>query len=257
MFIDRQDAARQLIAPLQHLRHLQPLVLAIARGAVPMAPTLARALHGQWDVLLVRKISAPGFAELAVAAVDETGWTWVSPYADRWGADKAWIEAEKERQMALMRTRRALYSPGGNSIGVQARTVIVVDDGLATGATMRAALHGVRQRRPARLVCAVPVAAHSALDLVRPLCDELVCLQVPAAFEAVGQFYSHFDPVSDEEVMDLLAHRPAGASHAQVQRQALLDAGHRPSGQVQRLADLQASQQPTVQAMDEIPQKRV
>ena len=152
MFIDRQDAARQLITPLQHLRHLQPLVLAIARGAVPMAPTLARALHGQWDVLLVRKISAPGFAELAVAAVDETGWTWVSPYADRWGADMAWIEAEKERQMALMRKRRALYSPGGNSIGVQARTVIVVDDGLATGATMRAALHGVRQRRPARLV---------------------------------------------------------------------------------------------------------
>jgi putative phosphoribosyl transferase len=222
MFEDRMDAARQLIAPLQHLRVQQPLVLAIARGAAPMAPLLARALHGQWDVLLVRKISAPGFPELAVAAVDESGWTWVSPHAARWGADTAWIESEKNRQMALIRNRRALYSPAGDTPGIEGRTVIVIDDGLATGATMTAALHGVRARRPARLVCAVPVACQSALAQVRPLCDELVCLQTPAAFEAVGQFYMRFGQVSDDDVVELLARRHTGASgHRLAPRQRL------------------------------------
>lgn len=204
MFEDRLDAARQLVPRLQHLRVLQPLVLAIARGAAPMGALIAQALHGPWDVLLVRKISAPGFPELAIGAVDESGWTWVSPLAERWGADAAWIQAEKERQLALMRERRALYTPDRTAIGVQARCVVVVDDGLATGATMIAALHAVRAQRPARLVCAVPVASTEALAQVRPLCDELVCLDTPPAFEAVGQFYRRFEQVSDAEVVRLL-----------------------------------------------------
>lgn len=205
MFEDRLDAARQLVPRLQHLRVLQPLVLAIARGAAPMGALLAHALHGPWDVLLVRKLSAPGFPELAVGAVDESGWTWVSPLAERWGADAAWIAAEKERQLALMRSRRALYTPDRSAAGVQARCVVVVDDGLATGATMIAALHAIRAQRPARLVCAVPVASSEAMAQVRPLCDELVCLETPACFDAVGQFYRRFEQVSDEEVMNLLA----------------------------------------------------
>jgi len=221
MFEDRLDAARQLVPRLQHLRTLQPLVLAIARGAAPMGQLLARALHGQWDVLLVRKISAPGFEELAIGAVDESGWTWIAPYANRWGADQAWIAAEKERQLALMRQRRALYTPGRAATGVQARCVVVVDDGLATGATMIAALHAVREQRPARLVCAVPVASSEALAQVQPLCDELVCLQVPASFDAVGQFYRHFEQVSDEQVMALLA--GPETSKGQVSRQARLN----------------------------------
>jgi len=212
MFKDRLDAAQQLLPRLQHLRVMQPLVLAIARGAAPMGHWLARALHGPWDVLLVRKISAPGFAELAIGAVDESGWTWIAPQAERWGGDAAWIEAETSRQLALMRERRALYSPHRSAPGVQGRAVIVVDDGLATGATMTAALHAVRAQRPARLVCAVPVASREALDQVRPLCDELVCLQVPAAFEAVGQFYAHFEQVSDETVSALLAGREVPAT---------------------------------------------
>ncbi len=207
MFKDRLDAAQQLLPGLQHLRVQQPIVLAIARGAAPMGQWLARALHGTWDVLLVRKISAPGFAELAIGAVDESGWTWIAPEAGRWGGDAAWIEAEKQRQLALMRERRARYSPGQAAPGVQARTVIVVDDGLATGATMTAALHAVRAQRPAHLVCAVPVASREALEQVRPLCDELVCLQVPPGFEAVGQFYAHFEQVSDEAVIALLGQR--------------------------------------------------
>jgi len=221
MFEDRLDAARQLVPRLQHLRVLQPLVLAIARGAAPMGALLAHALHGPWDVLLVRKISAPGFPELAVGAVDESGWTWVSPLAERWGADTAWIAAEKERQLALMRSRRALYTPDRSAAGVQARCVVVVDDGLATGATMIAALHAVRAQRPARLVCAVPVASSEALAQVRPLCDELVCLETPACFDAVGQFYRRFEQVSDEEVMNLLA--ASRHSKGQVPLQPSLD----------------------------------
>lgn len=211
MFKDRLDAAQQLVPRLQHLRPQQPLVLAIARGAAPMGQWLAQALRCAWDVLLVRKISAPGFAELAIGAVDESGWTWIAPEAERWGGNADWIEAEKQRQRALMHERRARYRPGQAPPALAGRTVIVVDDGLATGATMTAALHAVRAQRPAHLVCAVPVASDQALAQVRPLCDELVCLQVPAAFEAVGQFYAHFDQVSDEDVIDLLRQRTATA----------------------------------------------
>lgn len=211
MFKDRVEAAQLLLPRLQALHLQQPQVLAIARGAAPMGHWLAQALHCPWDVLLVRKISAPGFAELAIGAVDESGWTWVAPQAERWGGDAAWIEAEKQRQLALMRERRARYSPGQTPPQVQGRSVVVVDDGLATGATMTAALHAVRAQHPARLVCAVPVASTEALAQVRPLCDELVCLQMPPGFEAVGQFYARFDQVSDDEVMALLGQHKATA----------------------------------------------
>jgi predicted phosphoribosyltransferase len=214
-FTDRADAARQLAAALSAYRGMRPLVLAIPRGAVPMARIIADALDGELDVVLVRKLGAPGNPELAVGAMDETGWVYVAPWADAEGAGADYLEREKARQMATLRRRRAEYTPGRAPIDPAGRTVIVVDDGLATGATMIAALHAVRAREPARLVCAVPVGAPSSIEKVRPYCDEVVVLHAPELFHAVGQFYRVFDQVEDDEVIALLnaaARRPAADS---------------------------------------------
>jgi len=204
VFRDRIDAARRLALRLQVYRGHQPLVLAIPRGAVPMAQSIASALQGDFDVVLVRKLSAPMQPEFAVGSVDESGWAYFSPHAAAAGADADYISTEKARQLALIRERRALYTPMRPPLNPMGRIVIVVDDGLATGATMIAALHSLRQHGPARLICAVPVTSPEALPLVRPLADDVVCLQAPANFQAVGQFYRDFDQVEDEEVIAML-----------------------------------------------------
>ena len=169
-----------------------------------MARQLADALEADLDVVLVRKLGAPGEPEVAVGSADESGWVWVAPHAARFGADQDYLASETARQLERIRERRRRYSPIHAPVAVRGRTVIVVDDGLATGATMVAALHSLRQQQPARLVCAVPVASPEALALVRPLADEVVCLLVPDRFQAVGQFYRDFPQVSDDEVEALL-----------------------------------------------------
>ena len=207
-FDSRADAAVQLAAALGHYRGRQPLVLAIPRGAVSMGRVLADRLGGELDVVLVRKLRAPFSPEFAVGAIDETGWAFVSEHAASAGADEAYLEREKAVQLETLRKRRAQYTPARAPIDPQGRTVIVVDDGLATGATMIAALHAARARNPARLVCAVPVAAADSLEKVRPYADEVVCLAIPKDFYAVGQFYRDFRQVEDDEVVTLL--RAAG-----------------------------------------------
>ena len=204
-FRDRDDAARQLAQHLHRYRGTRPLVLAIPRGAVPMGQHIASELHGELDVVLVRKLGAPFSAEYAIGAVDESGWVYRSPLASAAGAGEAYIEQETRRQMALLRQRRARYTPLRPRVDPAGRTVIVVDDGLATGATMIAALHAVRAGKPARLICAVPVAAPDSLVRVEALTDEVVCLHAPTDFAAVGQFYDHFDAVDDDEVAVILA----------------------------------------------------
>jgi predicted phosphoribosyltransferase len=215
MFRDRTDAGEMLARALAKWRGKNALVVAIPRGAVPMAKVIADALDGELDIVMTRKLHAPGNPEFAIGAIDETGWTYLADYAEQTGASRGYIEREAATEMETMRRRRAEYTPGRLSIDPEGRVVIAVDDGLATGATMIAALHALRARNPQRLICAVPVAATAAVEKVRPYADELVCLYAPEYFYAVGQFYRSFPQVDDAEVIALLnARRSAHASHA-------------------------------------------
>ena len=205
LFTDRLDAGRRLAQALAAHKARNPLVLAIPRGAVAMGAEIAKLLGGELDVVLVKKLHAPGSPEFAVGAVDESGWTFVAGYAAQAGADERYLARERAEELELLRRRRALYTPARAPADPAGRVAIVVDDGIATGASMIAALHSVRAKKPARLVCAVPVAPPGSLEQIRPYCDELVCLETPEDFMAVGQFYRRFDQVDDEEVVALLA----------------------------------------------------
>lgn len=201
MFKDRLDAARQLSKALKKYEGQNPLILAIPRGAVPMSAWIADVLHGQMDVVLVRKLPAPFQPEVAIGAVDETGRAYLSPCAATPGIAPQYVKDEIKLQMQTLKARRRQYSRIRAPIPVQGRVVIVVDDGLATGATMMSALKAVRQHHPQRLVCAIPVASPDALAQVKPLADETVCLHAPEDFMAVAQFYQQFPQVDDAQVM--------------------------------------------------------
>jgi len=207
MFKDRLDAARQLAQQLMPYKGQHPLVLAIPRGAAPMGQVIATALQGQLDVVLVHKLCAPYQPEVAIGAIDETGRAWLAPHAAALGATPAYVQVEEQKQLQVLQARRKRYTSVHHSISVRDRLVIVVDDGLATGATMMAALTTLRQHHPARLVCAVPVASQETLEKIRPLVDEVFCLSVPPDFQAVGQFYQHFPQVEDDEVVAILGQR--------------------------------------------------
>ncbi|NOT68405.1 MAG: phosphoribosyltransferase [Methylophilaceae bacterium] len=205
LFQDRTDAAQQLVLKLKALKGQHALVLAIPRGGVPMGRIVADAIDGELDVVLVRKLRAPDNPEFAIGAVDEHGAMQISEYAQMVGADAEYLAREKAVQMATMRQRRAEYTPIRPPVSPAGRLLVVVDDGLATGATMMAALNMLRESKPARLICAIPVAAPDSLRKVKTLADEVVCLSAPANFQAVGQFYQNFPQVDDAEVIVALS----------------------------------------------------
>jgi putative phosphoribosyl transferase len=218
-FTDRRDAGRRLAAALAHLAPAHPLVLALPRGGVPVAFEVARALDAELDLLIVRKLGAPGHAELGIGAVvdgadphlvlNEEVVRQVNP-------PPRYVRDELHRQLAEIERRRHAYLGDAAPVSPEGRTVIVVDDGIATGGTIRAALDGVRKSRPKWLVLAVPVAPSMTLAALRSACDEIVCLAEPEPFFAVGAHYRTFDQTSDDEVVRLLHDarvlRPAGAA---------------------------------------------
>jgi putative phosphoribosyl transferase len=207
MFANRRDAGRQLARTLASMKLIDPVVLALPRGGVPVAAEVAAALHAPLDLLLVRKIGAPAQRELAVAAVAEgagDGLVFDAETMEVTGATRAYVEREAIGERAEIARRRALYLGGRAPLSIEGKTALVVDDGIATGTTVRAALRALRGRHPTRLVLAVPVASPNVVASLRPLVDDLVCLAQPPAFYAVGVHYADFHQVADDEVIAVL-----------------------------------------------------
>ncbi len=203
-FQNREHAAHLLAKQLDKYRGQNPLVLAIPRGAVPMAKIIADSLGGEMDVVLVHKLGAPGEPELAIGAVDETGHVYLAENAYLFAISDDYINAEKQAQLETLRKRRALYTPLRPPLDPCGRIVIVVDNGVATGATLIAALCAVRAKKPAKLVAAAAVAPRETVRKIAHEADETICLEMPARFFAVGQFFEDFSQVSDEEVVAIL-----------------------------------------------------
>lgn len=204
-FRDRKDAGTRLAVALAQFRGLNPLVVGIPRGGLPIGRVVADALGAELDVVLVRKIGAPGHPEYAVGSIDEQGSILLGEQAARSGANDAYVRDEAARELQLIRERRASYSANRTAIPVAGRIVIVVDDGLATGSTMIAALKALRTQGPERLVCAVPVAASDSLAEVSKFADQIVCLATPRPFYAVSPYYADFSAVTDAQVKEILA----------------------------------------------------
>jgi putative phosphoribosyl transferase len=207
-FSDRREAGRELAERVARLALHDPVVLALPRGGVPVAAEVARALGAPLDLLLVRKIGVPWQQELAVAAIvdgEDPQLVIDEEVRRQAGVGDKYINDEAQEKLREIERRRALYLRGRAPVAVTDRTAIVVDDGIATGTTVRAALKALRRRKPAALVLAVPVAPPETIeDLTREV-DRIVCLEQPSPFHAIGLYYDDFHQVPDDEVLAALA----------------------------------------------------
>ena len=205
MFRNREDAARQLAAKLKGRSLHEPLVLAIPRGGVVTGAVLARELGAELDVVLSRKLRAPGQPELAIGAIAEDGQIYLNHHAEGFiDALEEYLAEERRHQLAEIARRQKLFRAVRPRARITGRSVIVTDDGIATGSTMIAALQSVKTQKPREVIVAVPVASPDRLTEVSRWCDEVVCVDTPDMFWAVGQFYEDFQPVEDEQVVEML-----------------------------------------------------
>lgn len=203
-FTDRQEAGRVLAERLAHLQgHEDLLVLALPRGGVAVGFEVARALHAELDVFIVRKLGYPGHEEYAMGAI-ASGGVRVMNILPGSGVTEREVNAVVVREQAELARRERLYRGSRPPVAIAGRTVIVVDDGLATGATMRAAVAAIRKMEPARLIVAVPVGAPETCEQLRGEADEVVCAATPEPFQAVGLWYRDFPQSTDDEVKHLL-----------------------------------------------------
>lgn len=212
LFRDRVHAGQELAEALQHLADTKPLVLALPRGGVPVAFEVAKALNAPLDLVLVRKIGAPGNEELALGAVidgAEPKWVINQELFNQIAPPPHWFDEEMQRQLTELERRRQRYCGDRPAPLLGDRCVIVIDDGVATGATVRAALKGLKQSNPSRIVLAVPVGPGDVIEMLRTEVDELICLAMPEPFIGVGCHYGDFDQTRDEQVIDLLARAQA------------------------------------------------
>jgi putative phosphoribosyl transferase len=218
-FRDRTDAGRQLALELAQRNLDAPVVVALPRGGVPVAYEIARALAAPLDVLVARKLGAPGHPELAIGAIAEGGGFYLNlQLAAQLGVTESYLQEVTRAELSEMERRSVAYRDGKPQLDIHDRTTVIVDDGLATGATMIAAVRSLRKREPRALVVAVPVCAPDTAALIRREVVDVVCAMAPRNFRAVGLWYEEFNQTSDDEVIELL--RRAGAEARTQSRQA-------------------------------------
>jgi putative phosphoribosyl transferase len=211
-FRDRSDAGRRLAKALSHYKDRHAVVLALPRGGVPVAAEVAAALDAPLDLILVRKIGVPDQPELAMGAVVDGAAPIVvrnEEVIELSGTSAEEFDAARARELAEIERRRQLYIGERARAEIAGQVAIVIDDGIATGATTRAALQAIRNRKPKQLVLAVPVAPPDTITQLRGEVDDLICLETPELFGAIGYFYRDFRQISDQEVVDILKRFPA------------------------------------------------
>jgi putative phosphoribosyl transferase len=208
IFLNREDAGRRLAAALMKFKGERPCILALPRGGVPVAFEVAKALGAPLDLVLVRKIGAPFQPELAIAAVVDGKRPELvvnEDLVEELGIDDEFIAREETRQLKEIERRRQSYLAGRDRLNVEGRTAIIIDDGIATGATVRAAIHATRRAKPKRIVVAAPVAPIETAAMLRSEADEVVCLGEYEDFGAIGFYYRDFHQIEDDEVRDFIA----------------------------------------------------